>query len=78
MMPRELFFLDLVNDLVRDPKILDCIPSEMHFRESPELFPVRGRANDFLQVEVHEPVHGNEMAIVRFSCVVQFLGTHIP
>ncbi len=67
IVPRELVFLDLVNDLVRDPEVLDGISTEMDFRESPELLSVRGRANDFFQIEVHEPVTGNEMAIVRFS-----------
>jgi hypothetical protein len=43
----------------------------MDFRQPPKLLAVRSSANDFLQIQIHEPVAVDEMSVVRLSCYGQ-------
>ena len=48
----DLFLLDHVDDLVRDPEVLDRVAADVALRQLPEAVAVPGGADDLLQVDV--------------------------
>lgn len=56
-----------VNNLVRDPQVLDGAAANVAFRHPPEPVAVFGCTNHLPEVDIHPGVAANQVAIVRFA-----------
>jgi len=61
------FLLNFIDHFIWDTQILDCVPSDVAFGDSPKSITVTRGANHFAKVDVHKVVAVDEMAVVSFA-----------
>jgi hypothetical protein len=59
--------LNLVNHLIRNPKILDCVPTNIALRHPPKLITILGGANNLPEVDVHPRVAVHQVPIIGLA-----------